>query len=60
MTSQPPPLNMTDLERIAVERVRRARVNAPESVILAFVRASGPESILATKLCDINAIANAF
>jgi hypothetical protein len=51
---------MADLERLAVERVRRARVKAPESVILAFVRFSSPESILATKLCDIRAIANAF
>ena len=51
---------MTDIERHAVERVQRARVKAPEEVILSFVRCSGPESILATKLCDIRAIANAF
>jgi len=58
----PDPLSseVSDLERLAVERVRRARVKAPESAILAFVRCSGPESILATKLRDINAIANAF
>ena len=55
------PKEMTQLERRAVERVRRARVKAPESVILAFVRGTGgPEEILKTKLCDIRAIANAF
>jgi len=55
------PKEMTHLERRAVERVRRARVKAPESVILAFVRSNGgPEEILTTKLCDIRAIANAF
>jgi len=55
-----PPRPMTDLERLAVERVRRARVKAPEDVILAFVRSSGAEEILKTRLCDIRAIANAF
>jgi hypothetical protein len=52
--------DITDLERLAMERVHRARVKAQESAILAFVRCSGPKLILATKLCDINAIANAF
>jgi hypothetical protein len=57
----PVPAEMTALEKQAVERVRRARVKAPESVILAFVRSNGgPEEILKTKLCDIRAIANAF
>jgi hypothetical protein len=51
---------MTDIERQAVDRVLRARVRAPESVILSFVRSTGPREILAAKLCDIRAIANAF
>ncbi|HWL93051.1 MAG TPA: hypothetical protein VNT79_05925 [Phycisphaerae bacterium] len=50
----------TDLEQQAVDRVRRAGVRAPSSVILSFVRSSGPDKILAAKLCDIRAIANAF
>lgn len=55
------PKKMTDLEKQAVERVRQARVKAPESVILAFVRSNGgSEKIVKTKLCDIRAIANAF
>jgi hypothetical protein len=37
---------MTKREKQAVERVRRARVKAPESAILSFVRSSGPEVIL--------------
>jgi hypothetical protein len=51
---------MTEIEKQAVDRVRRARVRAPTPVILSFVRSSGPEAILAAKLCDIRAIANAF
>ena len=37
----PVPAEMTELEKQAVERVRRARVKEPESVILAFVRSTG-------------------
>lgn len=52
---------ITELERKAIERVRRARVKAPEEVILSFIRSTGgAESMLATKLCDIRAVANAF
>jgi hypothetical protein len=51
---------VTEIEFQAVERVKRAHVKAPDEVILSFVRFSGAESILRTKLCDINAIANAF
>ena len=57
----PVPAETTELEKQAVERVRRARVIAPEDAILRFVRsAGGPQEILRTKLCDIRAIANAF
>jgi len=51
---------MSELEQLAVERVRRAGVKAPESAILDWIRAVGPETILAAKLCDIRAVANAF
>lgn len=51
---------ITDREKLAVERVRKAGVKAPESAILAWVRSVGPESILSAKLCDIRAVANAF
>jgi hypothetical protein len=54
------PFAMSETERLAVERVRRARVSAPDEVILEFVRSGGPELILKTKLRDINAVANAF
>ena len=57
----PVPVEMTELEKKAVERVRRARIIAPEDAILRFVRsAGGPQNILKTSLCDIRAIANAF
>jgi hypothetical protein len=51
---------MNEEEKRAVERVLRARVKAPISVILDFVRAVGPAAILSAKLCDIRAVANAF
>jgi DNA mismatch endonuclease, patch repair protein len=51
---------MNDPERRAVERVRRAGVNAPVLVILAWVQSVGPGAILSAKLCDIRAVANAF
>jgi hypothetical protein len=54
------PLTMTELEKQAMERVRRARVKAPDGQILAFVRSVGPQSVLASKLTDIRAVANAF
>ena len=43
---------MTELEKLAMERVRKAGVKAPESAILDFIRCGGAESILAAKLCD--------
>jgi hypothetical protein len=47
-------------ERAAVGRVCRAGVKAPESAVLAWVRAVGPESVLMAKLGDIRAVAAAF
>ena len=49
-----------ELEWHAVERVRRARVEAPLSAILAWVRMIGPDAVLSAQLSDIRAIANAF
>ena len=51
---------MTELEKKAMERVRRARVKAPEYAILAWIRSIGPEAVLSATLADIRAIANAF
>jgi len=51
---------ITERERAAGLRVLRARVKAPESAILAWVRSIGPESVLSATLSDIRAIANAF
>jgi hypothetical protein len=51
---------MSEREKMAVERVRRARVQAPESAILDWVRSVGPETILSAKLCEILRVANAF
>ena len=48
------------LERQAYERVLHARVKAPESAILGWIRAIGPEMILSAKSRDILAVANAF
>ncbi|MCC6680037.1 MAG: hypothetical protein IT445_03950 [Phycisphaeraceae bacterium] len=52
--------NSADRERLAVERVRKAGVKAPESAILAWIRSVGADSILSAKLSDIRAVANAF
>lgn len=51
---------MSELEKLAVERVRRAGVRAPESAILAWIRSVGPETILSAKLSDIRTVARAF
>lgn len=51
---------MTEWERLAVDRVLRARVKAPEYAILGWVRSIGAESVLSAQLCDIRAVANAF
>ena len=51
---------MTEFEWKALERVRRAGVNAPESAILSWIRVLGPEQILKAPLWDIRACANAF
>ena len=50
----------TDEERRAMARVRRAGVRAPESAVLAFVRATGTQLILRATPSDIRAVANAF
>ena len=51
---------MSDIERRAVARVYRARVRAPESAILAWVRSGDPKAILSASLADIRAVARAF
>lgn len=51
---------MTEQERKAVERVKKAKVKAPEYVILRYVRSVGPESIMRASLRDILEVANAF
>lgn len=51
---------MTEREKQALARVRRAGVVAPDSAILVWVRSIGAESVLAAKLSEIRAIANAF
>ena len=56
----PVPAEMTELEKQAVDRVRRAGVDAPTSAILSWIRSAGPDAILRTRLCDIRAVANAF
>lgn len=53
-------LPRNELERRALERVRRARVKAPDYAILAWIRSIGPEAILSASLRDILMIANAF
>lgn len=51
---------MSARERRAVERVRRAGVEAPESAIIAWVRSVGPEAILTASLSEIRRVARAF
>jgi len=51
---------MSELEKLAVARVRRAGVKVSESAVLDWIRSVGPELILAATLCDIRAVANAF
>lgn len=64
MSSNTKPLldvsSASEVEKLAVQRVLKAGVKAPESVILHFVQCSGAKSILAAKLYDIRAVANAF
>lgn len=50
----------TEREEKAIARVVRARVKAPRSAILAWVRAIGPDLILSGSLRDIRACARAF
>jgi len=54
------PESITEREKRAVARVRRAGVNAPVSAVLSWVRSIGPESFFSGTLCDIRAVANAF
>jgi len=54
-TSQP-----TEIELRALERVRRAGVRAPQSAILAWVRAVGAPLILSSSLREIRLVARAF
>lgn len=54
------PNSMSDVEKRAVERVLRARVQAPISDITAFIRSVSPEAILTSSLRDIRAVAEAF
>jgi hypothetical protein len=51
---------MSEREKQAVQRVRRAGVDAPDSAILAWVRSVGPEAILSAKLSDLRDVARAF
>ena len=51
---------MTEQERQAVERVKRAGVLVDELTILCFVRHVGLEAILRASLRDIFQVANAF
>ena len=51
---------LTDAERQAIARVRRAGVRAPETAILRWARLIGPEAVLSARLCEIRAVANAF
>jgi hypothetical protein len=51
---------MTQFERRAFERVRRAGVRAPDSAVLGWIRSVGPNLILATTLHGIRLVANAF
>ena len=60
MNPKPSSTKMTDREKQALARVRRAGVVAPESVMLCWVRSIGAESVLTAKLSEIRAIANAF
>lgn len=54
------PKHVTEIERQAIARVRRAKVKAPDDAIRSFVRSSGAEAILKSTLTDIRAVANAF
>lgn len=51
---------ITEAERQAMERVRRAGVRAPESAILSWVRSVGPAVILSATLREILKVAQAF
>jgi len=51
---------VSEAEKQAVARVRRAGVCAPTSAILSWFRAIGPDCIMSGPLCDIRAVARAF
>jgi hypothetical protein len=51
---------LTEVEQLAMERVRRAGVKAPELAILEWIRSVGPATILAATLRDIREVAAAF
>jgi hypothetical protein len=53
-------LTMTTKEKAAWDRVKHAKVRAPDSAILSFVRTAGPELILITSLAEIRRVASAF
>lgn len=46
--------------RLAVARVCRAGIKAPESAILAWIRAVGRECMLSATLTELRTSANAF
>jgi DNA mismatch endonuclease (patch repair protein) len=54
------PNSISQREKQAVARVRRAGVRAPISAVISWVRSIGPASVLSATLSDIRAIANAF
>ena len=51
---------VSELEKLALERVLKAGVKAPASAIFGYIRSVGPASIMLAKLRDIRAVANAF
>ena len=51
---------MTEDERRATERVKRAKVKAPDAAILAWVRSIGAELIMGATLREIREVAAAF
>jgi DNA mismatch endonuclease (patch repair protein) len=53
-------ITMTEQEKLAVQRVRRAGIKASETTILAWIRSVGPNAILFATLAEIRAVARAF
>jgi hypothetical protein len=51
---------VSEADKKAVARVRRAGVSAPTSAILSWVRAIGTDCIMSGPLWDIRTVANAF